>query len=779
MNLRTQKIIFAVIIFILIINLSVAATRTFYIKENDFIRVRPEAVDLDQDKVTFTYSPPLDEQGEWQTGYDDAGEYEIEITADDGIDQSIEKIKIIVENSNQAPYLKENKLTIKETETANLKDLVADPDNDVLTYQFNAPFDKNGLWQTNYEDAGTFVTEFIVNDGEYEKNMRAEVEILPSNQPPIITETFYTEKNIQLDENERLDFWVKAFDKDDDPTTYQWTIDGETIGVASSGEYAFDFDSAGDHFLKVSVSDGNKESNEEWTISVDNVNRAPEFKLLPIVVNEEEKVSLDLLQFDADGDVIDYTFESPLNNQGEWQTNYDDAGKYTLTVTGTDGDLTTTEDTTITVLDVDRAPLLDVPDQIEVNENEELSFFIKTSDPDGDNVKVSVDGLPEEANYNPNNGEVSWKVSYDYIHRNGGIISNFLNFLRLEHFLLKKQDLPITISACGKEVCTFKETNIVIYNINRAPEFTENLADVNIKVNEKVIIVPHAEDADGDIVNYAFTEPLGKRTGEWKPGYEDAGEYTAYVSASDGKLVRTIPLNINVQAENRAPTIKIKDDNLVVNEGQEFSFSVSAADPDGDEINLRLDNLPPGASFNEGLFVWKAPFNSVTNASRNWWNNLVSANSYLNKKFNHNKAELWLSFVTSDGEFETVHPVKVTIKDVNQAPQLLDYLPAEEISAKLGEKVIFHVAVKDADNDPLQYEWGFGLNQDKAYGTDTIERTFTKPGEKTIKVVVSDGLKEVVKEWKVNVLNEVITGTTAQPTIPQIPFTIGVYVIER
>jgi len=44
-------------------------------------------------------------------------------------------------------------------------------------------------------------------------------------------------------------------------------------------------------------------------------------------------------------------------------------------------------------------------------------------------------------------------------------------------------------------------------------------------------------------------------------------------------------------------------------------FKVTASDLDNDDLTIKLDNPPAGASFNEGTFLWTAPYNTVTNRS--------------------------------------------------------------------------------------------------------------------------------------------------------------------
>ena len=52
--------------------------------ESNLVTIFPSATDADEDELSFSFSEPLDENGQWQTTFDDAGVYTITITVDDG-----------------------------------------------------------------------------------------------------------------------------------------------------------------------------------------------------------------------------------------------------------------------------------------------------------------------------------------------------------------------------------------------------------------------------------------------------------------------------------------------------------------------------------------------------------------------------------------------------------------------------------------------------------------------------------------------------------------------
>lgn len=125
---------------------------------------------------------------------------------------------------------------------------------------------------------------------------------------------------------------------------------------------------------------------EEFSGSID-VNRAPVLdRIADIMVNEGELVRVVPAVADPDGDEVAYTFSEPLGTNGEWQTDFEDAGVYATTVTVSDGTLATSQTTTITVNNVNRAPVLDELADIVATEGDLVKIDPTASDPDGDEL---------------------------------------------------------------------------------------------------------------------------------------------------------------------------------------------------------------------------------------------------------------------------------------------------------------------------------------------------------------------------------------------------------
>ncbi len=748
MDLKKLMSLLVLFSFLLIIPSAIGALKTFHVQENDLVTISPEVLDPDNDQVSYSYSPPLDEHGRWQTGYNDAGRYTLKITAFDGVHETTKEIMLVVENKNQPPYLTEKKITVKELQHLDLKQFAADPDHDPLEYVFTDPFDKAGLWAPNYDDQGTFVAKFSVRDGDFTVPVRMEVEVLNTNQPPTIKSSFSDKEEVSVKENEELSFYVEAEDGDEDQLSYSWTLNGQPLSKEKQGEHFFDFDNAGRYKLALTVNDGNHQVEQKWVIQVENVNRKPKVEVSPLSVKEGEVVTLLLPEKDADEEALTYTFDEKFDAAGNWQTTYDDAGTHFISYQVSDGKEEVKGKVEVTVVNVDRAPELRIPEKVEVKEGKKLSFVVEAVDPDGDDVEISFVNAPEGALFDSETNSFSWSPWYDYIKRRGGMFSNILNALRLEQKLLREKKEVLEVKACSQGLCSSGVIPLVVYNCNQAPvlEIPSNLTVTEAEVLQ---LQPSAYDADGDIVRYYFTEPVHKRKGVWETAYEDAGEYTIYVTATDGVTPQTVPVTVRVLQKNRQPTLEVSKDEYVLREGEEFVLPVDAFDVDNDSLSLSVENLPEGASFKNNTLVW-APNYDFTSAKKQD-DSVLSEVSSLAKGGGDHKREYWISFIASDKEFDVNHPVKLVVKNVNQKPEIKSFTPAEHLTLYQGQPLNFSVDASDSDGDDLAYAWTFEPGAEEVIGSNTVERTFVKPGEKKVSVLVSDGEYEVSHQWAVTV----------------------------
>ena len=79
------------------------------VKETEKVILSPKANDPDSDDLVFSVDSDkfkqVDGQFEWDTTYDDAGDYTITITVSDGTDAVSQKVEVNVGNVNRAPVI--------------------------------------------------------------------------------------------------------------------------------------------------------------------------------------------------------------------------------------------------------------------------------------------------------------------------------------------------------------------------------------------------------------------------------------------------------------------------------------------------------------------------------------------------------------------------------------------------------------------------------------------------------------------------------------------------
>jgi len=132
--------------------------------------------------------------------------------------------------------------------------------------------------------------------------------------------------------------------------------------------------------------------------------------------NENQELSFKISATDPDGDELSFSVSNRpagatfQDQTFTWTPTYEQAGTYNLTFTVSDGSLTDTGTITITVYNVNRAPVLDSIGNKSVDENQELSFQVSATDPDGNNLSYSIQNKPSGATFS--NRTFTWTPSY-------------------------------------------------------------------------------------------------------------------------------------------------------------------------------------------------------------------------------------------------------------------------------------------------------------------------------------------------------------------------------
>ncbi|HIH09987.1 MAG TPA: S8 family serine peptidase [Candidatus Diapherotrites archaeon] len=305
---------------------------------------------------------------------------------------------------------------VNEGETLIIDVNAVDADNDPLSYAIHPDlFDSNGStfsWITDYNSAGDYNFTITVSDGDMNASKDISITVLNTNRPPVINGIT---DNAPIQEGEALTIDVNAADPDGDALDY--AINSDAFGADGNQlTWATDYNSAGDYAFTITVSDGDMNASADLNITILNANRPPE--ILSVTtnspVNEPGELIIDANATDPDGDAITYAIDSDKfgknGNRFMWQTDYESAGDYNFTLSVSDGDMDTTADINIAILNTNRAPeILSVETNSPIQEGETLTIDVNALDLDNGPVLLSIANTGDGG---PGNHARWWNTGY-------------------------------------------------------------------------------------------------------------------------------------------------------------------------------------------------------------------------------------------------------------------------------------------------------------------------------------------------------------------------------
>lgn len=212
---------------------------------------------------------------------------------------------------------------------------------------------------------------------------------------------------------------------DDVPQNHTWTITGNqhiSIDILSNhtARMVPETNWNGEEVVTITVIDGaNQSASQNITITVLPVNDPP--VILPIssiIAHETDLIHVVVNASDVDNDTITITYYPPFDQNGDWQTTYDDSGNYTFSAVATDGQAYTNASFSVQVINVNQPPSLHPIGNQQGIEAIPLTFTVSATDPDNtnndqndDNILTYTAGpLPEGATFI--NGIFSWTPTH-------------------------------------------------------------------------------------------------------------------------------------------------------------------------------------------------------------------------------------------------------------------------------------------------------------------------------------------------------------------------------
>ena len=498
------------------------------------------------------------------------------------------------------------------------------------------------------------------------------------------------------------------------------------------------------------------------------VNRPPTLSaLLDRVVAKDSPLTFNVAAIDPDipSQTLSFTLGPGAPTGAAIDAN---TGLFTWTPTGNQGpstnriaiivadngtpSLTATQAFTVTVGEVNLAPILQAITNRTVNEGELLTFTASATDPDlpAQTLTFSLDtnSAPAGASIDPVTGVFTWTPSE--------FQGPDTHYIRV---VVTDNGTPAKYADAGFLV--------TVQEVNRPPELNP-IANQVANVGGLLTFGVTALDLDIPAQNVVFSLGPGAPEGaairsdgqfSWTPTPAQApSTNTLTVIASDGAAQnstasRSFTVTVTVGGFNRPPTLDLIPDQTV-DEGKLLTFTVNAADPEQpfQTLTYALDRgAPVGTSLDPltGVFTWTP--SEFQGPGTNFIRVVVTDNGTPLQSVEGN--------------------VRIVVNEVNQPPF---FLPDTNHIVNVGTPLIFSVEADDLDipRTLLTYSLGPGAPGDADILQDNVfswrPGAGQGPSNYFVSVIVTDGGVPPLKATNVIEIN-VIVGAPLTPPVLRDP----------
>ncbi|NQV09453.1 putative Ig domain-containing protein, partial [Candidatus Woesearchaeota archaeon] len=572
--------------------------------EDSFYSYDVEATDVEDDSLT--YSLETSPTGmtinsangviEWTPSQDDIGGHPINISVTDGDLYNYQTYTLTVNSFNDGPvisYIPDVIFDEDESDNIDLDDYVEDPDNtdSEITWEYFGNININ-IEVDDITHVATFTTEqdwngeetltFTATDlGGMNDSVNTTVIVMPVNDAPIITSTPIT----AAIENIQYTYDVETTDVDDDLLTYSLITSPAWMTIDSSTgliEWIPSQDDIGSHPINISVTDGDLYDYQIYTLTVNAVNDAPVVSYIPdVFFDEDGSDNIDLDDYVEDPDnndsEITWTYSGNININIEvddithvatFTTEQDWNGDEIIIFTATDPDgLNDSDDTTITVLSVNDAPVITSIPVTTAIENTQYTYDVEATDIEDDLLTYSLETSPAGMTID-SNGLIEWLP----LNQDSG-------------------NHDINISVNDGDLYDYQFYTLTVQDVN-APPVLEQMDDITVDEGEEVVITAVGSDPDGGNLFYSINDSGFSQDDNvftWQTDYDDARVYNVLVTVSDGYLNDSQAVTITVNNENGPPVLEQIDD-ITVDENEEVVITAIGSDPDDDDLVYFIDD---------------------------------------------------------------------------------------------------------------------------------------------------------------------------------------------
>jgi len=257
----------------------------------------------------------------WYADFNANGTYNLTVSVDNGLQKVATSWMLIVRNVNRKPIIDsfspDSKFEMDENSSSTFEVSASDPDNDAIGLTWYAD-GKRVLtdetiyeYKTTYSSAGKHDVKVVMLDALGGSTTLAwNITVKEVNAAPIIADSSPPGDEVVMSENSLKKFSVVDQSLDGDRQYIQWSLDDNNTGITGrSYNYSTDFDSAGTHVIQAEVTDGKLSDKRIWTVTVQDVNRAPVAVIVSPTAKSEFMLGTDIVldgttSSDPDGDTL-------------------------------------------------------------------------------------------------------------------------------------------------------------------------------------------------------------------------------------------------------------------------------------------------------------------------------------------------------------------------------------------------------------------------------------------------------------------------------------------
>jgi hypothetical protein len=553
--------------------------------------------------LSFNVAPNF----EAPTDADANNAYVVQVTATDGTNPVTQSMIVTVTNVNEAPSITSaNSASVPENTTAVLTVTTTDPENNTITYSIAggddaADFVINAATGAlsfavapNFEapadaDANNqYLVTVNANDGANNVPQAITVTVTNVNEAPAFTST----ATPSVPENTTAVVTVATTDQEGQAVTYTLTGGADqarfsinattgalTFNVAPNFEAPTDSDANNTYIVQVTATDGTNAVNQTITATVTNVNEAPVITSgNTATVPENTVVATTVTTTDQEGNTITYSLTggadqarftinattgvlsfNPAPNF-EAPADADTNNQYVVQVTATDGTTPVNQTITVTVTDVNEAPVFTSSATPSVVEGNTAVTTVTTTDEEGNTIAYSITGGADSALFliNATTGALTFNVAPNFEAPADADANN--TYL-------------VQVTANDGTNAPVQSLTVTVTNTNEAPVATDATVAIDENsANGTAVHTVAASDQDaGQTLSYAITggNALGAFAINSSTGaitvadvsdlnFEVNPTFTLTVTVTDngtGNLSDTAAITINLNNLNEAPVV--------------------------------------------------------------------------------------------------------------------------------------------------------------------------------------------------------------------------------